>query len=296
MVLQNALWLGFPVDAAEYLDKIEAKLLSRQTLARAIAAAEDRLFDTATPKNEFLFALAEIARESEIDPRVVDLTVLLHAVDRLRAEYQNRGLPDQLCRETLLDLKYKLEECRAVYGVIGTFVTEWFTRHFRCELFALGRLQYERHPFEYESYGNRLSRGDMVYKCHIPASGPITPESVTESLRIAHAFFQKELKDGILPVFCSSWMLYPPHNERVFKEGSNLNRFFELFDVIEAIPLPENEDFWRIFNRTYLKDAVPTSPENTSLQRAFKRFLLEGNDMGKGKAILLFDGERILTP
>ena len=294
MVLQNALWLDFPADAAEFLDKTARKLWSDPLLAQLLAKAEDALFDVNVCKTELLKILASVAEKTDVDPRTVDLTLLLRAVDRLRAQYREKGLPDTVCRETLRDLKYKHAECREVYGVDGIFVTDWFPLHFRCQLFALGRLQYERHAFEYDFYGSRLVRGDTVYKCHIPSCGPLTEESVLASFKTAYAFFADELRDGIMPIFCSSWMLYPPHDAEVFPAGSNLHRFYTLFDIMEAIPLPENEDFWRIFHTPFERSMLPNAPEGTSLQRAFKRFLQDGNDMGKGKGILLFDGDRIL--
>lgn len=294
MILQNALWLDFPADAAERLDVAARALLSDPTLARSIADAEDALFDDALPESVFFSALEGIANATELDQKTTDLIVLLHAVDRLRGNYRARGISEEVCRATLRDLKYKHAECMDVYGVDGTFVTDWFPRHFRCRLFALGRLQYERFPFGYNSYGTHLKKGDTVYKCHIPSCGPITTESVIDSLRQAHAFFREELRDGILPVFCSSWMLYPPHNAEVFPAGSNLNRFYELFDVIDAVPLPKNEDFWRVFNMPYSPEALENAPERTSLQRAFKRYLQSGACMGSGKGILLFDGRSIL--
>ncbi len=292
MIQQTALWLDFPTDAAEELDRACAELLSSPRTSESVLLAVDILMNGS--KELFLNQLEKIGSMTNLHRHTVDMVVLLLAIEPLRARYRSRGLDDALCRETMRDLSYKLAECRKVYGTCGTFVTAWYYDFYQCKLFSLGRLQYERYEFPYDAYGSHLRRGDCVYKCHIPSCGPVTEESVMDSLRRAHAFFADELRDGILPVFCSSWMLYPPHAEQVFPPQSNLRRFYDLFETLEALPRPDNDDYWRIFNAPYDASRLADAPEGTSLQRAFKSFLKNGNCMGSGRAILLFDGTRIL--
>ena len=164
---------------------------------------------------------------------------------------------------------------------------------FRCKIVKLGRLEYERVAFPFDDYKGVVKKGETVYSCHIPSSGPVTRESVIESLKKAHDFFADELKDGILPVYCSSWMLYPAHCE-VYAEGSNLRKFYDLFDIIAQTEDKTNHNFWRIFDVDYSPETFESAPERTTLQRSFKSYIRQGNCMGTGKGILLFDGEKIL--
>lgn len=109
-----------------------------------------------------------------------------------------------------------------------------------------------------------------------------------ESLKKAYAFYQP--KDGILKVVCRSWLLYPPHYE-VFPDGGNLRAFYDLFTILRAREDPESKDLWRIFGQNAdLSDL----PDNSTLCQRFKKYLAEGNYMGNGYGILLFDGEKVL--
>ena len=102
--------------------------------------------------------------------------------DRLRSDirlagekYIEKGLPEEIFRNTILDLRYKLEECREVYGICGSFVGDWFPGFFRLSRFALGRLQFELVPFQnvYHKNGHKLQEDSLVMNIHIPRHGNI---------------------------------------------------------------------------------------------------------------------------
>jgi len=99
-------------------------------------------------------------------------------------------------------------------------------------------------------------------------------------------------RDGVLPVTCHSWLLYPPH--RVLF-GENTKAFYDLFDIVSQDASTDNADYWRIFNTPFSAQALAHAPEDTAMRRRFKQFLLAGNMMGSGYGLLLFDGERVLT-
>ena len=294
MILELAKKLEFPTDAAICADRIYWQLASNPTVMNKLYEAMDLLYDT--EGKEYVEKLNEVPPIEGVSPYTVHLIFALMCAHTTRYLYIQNGLPESLYWETMMDIRYKLMECHNVHGVWGLFVIQWYGDFFRCKRFKLGRLQYERREFPYESYGPHLKQGDRVYNCHIPSCGPVTRESVMDSLKKAHQFFRNELKDGILPIFCSSWMLYPPHAKKVFAPDSNLQHFYELFDILEQIERPENSDYWRIFNTPYSKEALADAPTDTSLRRSFKQFLQEGNSMGVGKGIFLFDGEQLLPP
>ena len=237
--------------------------------------------------------LEAVAQEAKLPRYSVDMVFLLMEAPALLERYGRMGISEEIYWDSLADLRYKLAECKGAFGLWGTFVLSWYRGFYRCTRFALGRMQYERAEFPYEEYGGVLKQGDTVYKCHIPSSGPLDGNAVIGSLKRAHAFFEKELKDGLLPVFCSSWLLYPPHAP-CFREGSNLRRFYEMFTVLEQIEKPENPDFWRVFNMHYDPATLADAPADTFLRAGLKEFLLAGNCMGNGRGVLLFDGENIL--
>ena len=54
------------------------------------------------------------------------------------------------------------------------------------------------------------------------------------------------------------------------------------------------EDLWRIFGK---QDKLPYNelPEDTSLKRAYKNWLIEKNETGGGVGVIVFDGEKIIN-
>ena len=275
--------LEFPQESITVLESAQKKLFANGTLNPLFKEAEAAFFHH--EKGDFLVSLAAIAEQTDVPRETVDMVFLVSMLPRLLEAYRKNGISEDIFWNTAKDLTYKLVECYVNRGVWGTFVTFWFPEFYRLERFGLGRLQYERKAFPYEGVSN-LQKGQTVYNCHIPSAGTLTPDLVEDSLLRAKAFFAQELTSDSMPVYCSSWMLYPPHVE-LFPKGSNLRSFAERFTVVDAVPDPTNHDFWRIFNRPWDPDMnLNELPEDTSLRRAFKTFLMNGNVMGSGKCIL----------
>lgn len=273
MIRSIAEELHFPTEAVTVLSaacqKLEGKLdAPRETLFAGESFAEQ---------------LKALVEETGVHPYTADMVLLLYAALTLRQKYKEKQLPDALFLDTMADLRYKLYECKKVYGVWGTFVGSWFPGFYQMTRFALGRLQYEQVPLKYDY--KHLRAGETVLNCHIPSSGPVTREAVLDSLKKAYAFYGYE---GLMPLVCNSWMLYPPHYT-VYPEGGNLRDFFDLFTVLHTKEDPENKNLWRLTGRM---DGVV--PEETTLQRNFKAYLEAGHCMGGGYGILLFDGEKII--
>ena len=146
----------------------------------------------------------------------------------LRIYYREAGIDDSIFLASMLDLRYKLDECRCVYGINGSFVAKWFTGFFKLERFALGRLQYEIIPFgaEYENDGIKLTPDSRVLNVHITRTGRSLDEaSLVQSYRLAKEFYRDELGEDIAFV-CNSWLLFPRHLE-MLSERSNIRRFIE---------------------------------------------------------------------
>ena len=275
--------LGFPADAIETLETARRSLQAQKELLPLFRAAEEAIF--CHGKGDFRMFLAEIAERSGIRRETADMVFLISCLPRLLEEYQKHDIPEKIFRDSMDDLRCKLWECYRVRGIWGTFVTEWYPGFYRLERFALGRLQYEHTAFPFDNVPG-LKQGQTVYNCHIPSSGPLTPGSVSDSLARAKAFFANELNGGGMPVYCHSWLLYPPI-VALFSENSNLRRFAERFTLLKSIPDPENQSFWRIFDRPWEPGIVVSDlPDDTSLRRTLKAFFQCGNTMGFGEAIL----------
>lgn len=225
--------------------------------------------------------LDRIAAEGGMHRFTADMMMLLTAACTLGDIYRTKGYPESLFRETVLDLGYKLKECIAVYGIHGTFVLPWFDRFYDCTRFKLGRLQFETVELE-EDYPGFGTKGETVLNCHIPSCGPMTMEDVRQSLDMAYRFYDFK---GPMTVMCASWMLYPPHYS-LFPEGSNLQKFYHLFQLAEQKSFGHNHDAWRIFGTA--DEDFSKWPVQTALQKNFHAYLSQGNVMGYGRGFLFY--------
>ena len=284
--------LEFPTDATSYLLEQARALQSNAEAMDALHYATQKVF--ASDDRSYEESLEKAAEWTGVPRYTVDMIFFLSCAPQMQSRFEEKGVGDQIFWDTLRDLRYKLMECKNLFGYYGSFTKNWFPRFLRAEGFALGRLQYEKKPYAGEDYGTILKKDELVCKCHIPSSGPLLYEDVLKSLRLAYNFYKEDRKNGILVICCDSWMLYPPLIERL-PQTSNIRRFYELFEVVSAKEKDTNTDFWRIFSLPYTPENLLAAPENTSLQRTVKAFMLEGNSLGIGLGLLLFDGERILT-
>ena len=284
--------LDFPAEATLELIQNTKKLQETEGCVKALQDAMELLYTK--PDNRYEIELARASQRSSVHRYAVDMIFFLSAAPALKECYTKGGIGEEIFWASMRDLRYKLIECHDLHGIWGTFVGHWFPGFFRMNRFALGRLQYERRPFTATAYKDYLTKNELGCKCHIPSSGPLRYEEVLDSLRHAYAFYKDLQIDGVLPIFCNSWLLYPPLADR-FPATSNIGRFYRLFDVISLEPKASNDDFWRIFNLPYDVNNLINAPERSSLQRTVKHFLLEGNCLGNGLGVILVDGERVLT-
>ena len=209
------------------------------------------------------------------------LLILLCLTKRLREEYEARGVDSRIYWDTVLDLKYKNEECKLVKGIVGTFVAEWFFKFFDMTRFALGRLQFQIIDFahEYEKNGVKLTPQTKVIDVHIPRSlQPLDEKSCDDAFDRAKAFFADELGDTCAFV-CHSWLLYPEH-ETMLSHTSNVYRFMKRFDIIRSGVSHSKGDLWRLFD-TDEKDPDQL-PADSSMRRAYVEHLKNGGKVGWG--------------
>lgn len=204
------------------------------------------------------------------------------------ALYQQRGLDHKLFYETMLDLRYKLDECKVVKGVCGSFVAGWFARFFNLTRFGIGRLQFELKDFElnYEKDGKVLTPQSKVINIHIPRTQtPLTPESCDDAFRRAAAFF-KDAFDGPCVFRCSSWLLFPEHY-RFLSPKSNTYRFMRRFQLVSSGVYKYNDQLWRLFDT---QDENPDRlPADSSMRRAYISHLKNGGRTGWGNGIFFYE-------
>jgi len=194
--------------------------------------------------------------------------------------YEKKGLSRQVWIDTMSDFRFKLNECRKLHGEWGTFVF-WFGRFYDASCIAFNRLEFELEEAaeDLDVEGFHVKKGQKVVNVHIPSNEkiPLSKEECDKSYRLAAEYFAPHFTDTPLVFMCDSWLLHEAMKD-FLPEGSNILRFAS--EYVIAKRGDSLEDLWRIF---YIKeyDGHPENlPENTSLQRGYKKYLMEGKSLG----------------
>ena len=214
-----------------------------------------------------------------------DLLKFLLFSRRLLERYAERGFSREIWHNTVLDLKYKLTECKLIKGTIGTFVAFWFAGFFSLERFAFGRLQFELVPLGLKY--KELDENSKVIGVHIPRDGtPLDLRKCHDAYLAAKEWYKDGVTiiDGKAVFYCESWLLYPDAVSAM-PEKSNVRRFFEQFEIIETKDDFSYCEMWRLFNTD------ERNPErlkaDSSLRRIYVDRMQRGLPAGEGKGIFL---------
>lgn len=188
--------------------------------------------------------------------------------------YREKGISDRIYFDTMKCFTRFLGECRERTGTV-VFDRGWWTyRQVSMTLFRIGELEYEMCLF----------RGEKAISIHIPSDADFCPEKVQESLEQAGEFFRKIYPDfADVKYFCESWLL-SPRLGTLMKEGSNIRKFQNLFQIDEDMPQDKEYMEW-VFGKT---PDTPWQelPERTSLQKKVREMLKNGGNLGAGVGIL----------
>ncbi|MER7840474.1 acyltransferase domain-containing protein [Streptomyces sp. NPDC096040] len=230
--------------------------------------------------------------------------VFLAAVPHARAYHHARGVPADVSRRTLADLGRGMTLHRRRYGRGGLapLQASWLTRHFRGELYQLGRLQYERARLGEHTaraitatdtdtgtgtntdtgtdtgtgHAVSVAPGQPCLNLHIPDyCGPLTPTACDRSLALAREFFPQHFPEEQYPVAtCHSWLL-DPQLRRYLPADSNIVRFQDRFRPGYVDPEPADTTAVRfVFGAPDLP--VRDLPRRTSVERAVGDHLRAG--------------------
>ena len=139
----------------------------------------------------------ELSKKTNLHKYTVYLTLLLEQALKTEDLYKKKNLPRSLYIDTMRDLLYKNNECKAVHGIVGTFVEHWFYNFFVLERFKFCSLQVEKASFAIDEY-KHLKKGDIVFNMHIPSAGPLNIDDVMTSLKQAYEYHKNDFDGDIM--------------------------------------------------------------------------------------------------
>lgn len=188
-------------------------------------------------------------------------------------KYLEKGISEEIFVGTMKCFTRFIGEHKESYGTYAFDRSWWTYRQVAMELFRIGELEYELKENETGKY----------ISIHIPSDAVMTKENLRNSYREAKVFlaaFYPEYKDA--PMMCHSWLLSPVL-KKMLKEGSRILIFQDAFDITKVEEEGNGFVHW-VFKDPRL--AYEDLPENTSLQRNLKAYLLKGGQVGEAKGFL----------
>ncbi|MFG2355768.1 acyltransferase domain-containing protein [Streptomyces sp. NPDC048521] len=227
--------------------------------------------------------LAELLASAPVDlTDTFPVYVFLAALPHTRAQHRERGIPAEISRRTLADLGRHMTAHRRRHGRSGVQSRRWLVRHFRGELYQLGRLQFERARIGQRTApvlaaaGLDSVPGTPCLNLHIPDfHGPLTPSACDRSLALAREFFALHFpEERVQAVLCHSWLL-DPQLKAYLPADSNIVRFQDRFGVAREDTEPaDTEPVQFVFGDPDLP--VSELPRRTSVERAVGDHLRSG--------------------
>jgi hypothetical protein len=140
-------------------------------------------------------------------------------------------------------------------------------------IFRLGELEFEMKNID----------GDKFISIHIPSDSIIELENVKESIKRAKEFFKEHYPDyANVEYRCNSWLL-SPSLKKLLPPSSRILAFQSLFRIVEETYSSDGYISW-VFKRKY--DNFNELPEETTLQRNMKKYLLKGYRISTALGIL----------
>ena len=214
---------------------------------------------------------------TDMEAGLLPLAIVAHLTDYVLEKNGALGIPREQTIETLRDVNVWLDGYYEQEGVRAFCEYCWLRRHFTGDLFSVGRLQ-----FRLEENCGLAPEGETVIDTHIPRGGKLTEEECLKSFAMAEEFFDKYFPGhGAKYFYCHSWLL-SKDLEDVCGEGSNVLNFSRMWNYHACEPDYSAQAVRHVFGINFVRDDIDQFPENTSLQRKIKAYMLSGNDINIG--------------
>ena len=201
------------------------------------------------------------------------LCCMLRCALKASAAYSRLGISERVYIDTMAAFSRFVREHKESYGCYGFDRGFWTTRQVSSRLFRIGQMEYELTTLGAEP----------VVSLHIPTDVDLRPEvlrpSMAEGLAELYRIFPEYAGK---PVYCHSWLL-SPQLKTLLPENANILQFQKLFRI-DPQGVPGKDVLLWVFKNPRLPPEE--YPENTSLQRRLKEFLLSGGEFLEGRGYL----------
>lgn len=194
------------------------------------------------------------------------LTVMLKCALHTYEQYREKGIDEKVYWDTMRFCTRFIEAHKEIHGEYAFTWGWWFPRQLSVNEFRIGALEYEL-----------VEDKERKISVHIPADASLEPEQVKASINDFRQFLVKYYPQWCdVDLYCESWMLSPVL-DKLLDENSRILQFQRLFEVQKV-----DYESMAVLDWVYpgAEADYGQLPEDTSLQRNMKRFLLEGGKVG----------------
>ena len=207
---------------------------------------------------------------------------LLKAVEN-RQSGPWQGIGEDVWLDTMRAFTRFVREHFDTYGFYGFDRGFWTTRQRDAKLFRLGALEYEL---------LRDADGATAIGLHIPSDVGLEFDKLNASVTTARDFMKRHFPDWAeAPIRCESWLLSPALRD-LLPPGSRILRFQAAFELTGVDPDADDVLQWVFgLGLARMADIAPEAlPEDTTLRRNMKRFMLGGGKVGSASGVLAGEG------
>ena len=185
-------------------------------------------------------------------------------------KYVNKHIPDDIFTASMKSFTRFISETMESFGEYGYDRAWWSGRFLSLLIFRIGELEYE------------ILYDDSEISIHIPSDADLSKadESIADSKRFFAEFFPNCKNWNYT---CLSWLLSPSLDLLLDKQ-SKILEFKSKFKITDVYPDDEGYKKWVFKNPNLLPQGFP---ENTSLQRTMKNYILCGGKIGEAKGVLI---------
>ncbi len=191
------------------------------------------------------------------------LTCQLYATCKTYEKYKSMGISDDIFIATMKFFTRFLYYHNKVYGEFKYVWGGWAVRQIAMQEFRIGELEYEM----------IIRNDEKLISIHIPSDADMTSSNLRKSYLNARKFFNKYYTEyAKADMICESWLLAPALT-KILPGDSKIIQFQKSFKLTS-----QENDSTGFLDWVYGRRDIPFEnlPEETSLQRNLKKYLLNG--------------------
>lgn len=264
-------------------DLVQATVLKNFTKIgdKALKRSAQKLLDVRVAAQE-----AERLGKLYSNETLMELTYHLYAAFLCwNTIYLPQGISYEIYIDTMKCFTRFLEETRKIISTYKFNRGFWTWRYTSGLIYRIQELEFElvAPPHKIKAVG---LAGKKYISVHIPSDANLSHEIISKNYLEVKFFLKKHFPSyEQVPFVTSTWLLSPKLKDWL-KEKSNLRLFASDYDLVKTSPDSDEGVPW-VFNS--ISADILNYPEETSLQKAAKKWMMSGGHIGSALGILKED-------